>query len=137
MPGPQPCHYRPFIFCPVGRGLDPSAASRQTPANGSHVGEGFIPPAYLPPPPTSAAACGQAALRAPFVVRSVGRSLAPLRGVGDAAPYSGNPQVFLPPPTLPGGLGAGRPTSITNPATQTKSQGEHFVRPGGLTSSES
>ena len=24
MPGPQPCHCRPFIFCIVGRGLDPS-----------------------------------------------------------------------------------------------------------------
>ena len=29
MPGPPPCHYRPCIFCPVGRGLDPSAASRR------------------------------------------------------------------------------------------------------------
>ena len=29
MPGPQPRHYHPFIFCPVGRGLDPSAASRR------------------------------------------------------------------------------------------------------------
>ena len=46
MPGPQPRHYHPFIFCPVGRGLDPSAAFRR-------------------------------------------RSLP--RGVGDAAPYSGNP----------------------------------------------
>ena len=91
MPGPQPCHCHPFIFYIVGRGLDPSATFRPTPANGSHVGEGFIPPAHLSPPPTSAAAWGQAALRAPFVVRSVGRSLAPLRGVGDAAPYSGNP----------------------------------------------
>ena len=27
MPGPQPCHYHPFIFCLVGRGLDPSAAA--------------------------------------------------------------------------------------------------------------
>ena len=105
MPGPQPRHYHPFIFCPVGRGLDPSAAFRPTPANGSSVGEGFIPPAPLPSPPTSAAACGQAALRAPFVVRSVGKSLAPLRGVGDAAPYSGEPQVFLPPPTLPAAWG--------------------------------
>ena len=24
MPGPQPRHYHPFIFCIVGRGLDPS-----------------------------------------------------------------------------------------------------------------
>ena len=91
MPGPPPRHCHPFIFCPVGRGLDPSATFRLTPANGSPVGEGFIPPVHLPPPPTSAAACGQAALRAPFMVRSVGRSLAPLRGVGDAAPYSGDP----------------------------------------------
>ena len=88
MPGPQPRHYHPFIFCPVGRGLDPSATSRSTAVNGPSVGEKFIPPANLPPPPTSPAACGQAALRAPFVVRSVGRGLAPLRGVGDAAPYS-------------------------------------------------
>ena len=29
MPGPRLCHYRPCIFCPVGRGLDPSAASRR------------------------------------------------------------------------------------------------------------
>ena len=28
MPGPQPCHCRPFIFCIVGRGLDPSAGRR-------------------------------------------------------------------------------------------------------------
>ena len=141
MPGPQPRHCHPFIFCIIGRGLDLSATSRQTTANGSPVGEGFIPPVHLPPPPTSAAACGQAALRAPFVVRSVGRSLAPLRGVGDAAPYSGNPQVFSPPPTsaaawgqaalhptLPHSVGRGaltppQPPAIarywfTNPTTQ-------------------
>ena len=104
-PFTPPCHYHPFILCIVGRGLDPSAAFQSTAVNGPSVGEGFIPPAHLPPPPTSAAACGQAALRAPFVVRSVGRSLAPPRGVGDAAPYSGNPQVFLPPPTLPAAWG--------------------------------
>ena len=46
MPGPQPCHYRPFILCIVGRGLDPSAAFRRR---------------------------------------------QPPRGVGDAAPYSGDP----------------------------------------------
>ena len=28
MPGPQPCHCIPFIFCIVGRGLDPSAGRR-------------------------------------------------------------------------------------------------------------
>ena len=46
MPGPQPCHYRPFIIYIVGRGLDPSATFRRR---------------------------------------------SPPRGVGDAAPYSGNP----------------------------------------------
>ena len=36
MPGPQPCHCRPFIFCIVGRGLDPSAgfALSHTPTGG-------------------------------------------------------------------------------------------------------
>ena len=124
---PQPIHAAsPFIFCPVGRGLDPSATFRPTPANGSPVGEEFIPPAHLPSP-TSAAACGQAALRAPFVVRSVGRSLAPLRGVGDAAPYSGDPQGFSLPqtgtaawgqaalhPTLPYSVGAGHARPATS-----------------------
>ena len=130
MPGPQPCHCHPFIFYIVGRGLDPSATSRSTAVNGPSVGEGFIPPVHLPSPPTSTAACGQAALRAPFVVRSVGRSLAPLRGVGDVAPYSGNPQVFLPPPTLPGGLGAGRPTShYCLPTTPNKKPGRTFRSP--------
>ncbi len=66
MPGPQPCRCRPFIFCIVGRGLDPSATSRETAVNGISVEEGFIPPVYLPSPLTSA-------------------------GVGDAAPYSGDP----------------------------------------------
>ena len=28
MPGPRPCHCCPFIFCIVGRGLDPSAGRR-------------------------------------------------------------------------------------------------------------
>ena len=105
MPGPQHCHCKPFILCIVGRGLDPSASFRPTPANGSHGGEKFIPPAHLPPPLTSAAAWGQAALRAPFVVRSVGRSLAPLRGVGDAAPYRGKPHDFSLPQTSPAAWG--------------------------------
>ena len=45
MPGPQPCHCIPFIFCIVGRGLDPSggvgnaAPKFLTPANG-HGGQG-------------------------------------------------------------------------------------------------
>ena len=29
MPGPQPCRCHPFIIYIVGRGLDPSAASRR------------------------------------------------------------------------------------------------------------
>ena len=90
MPGPQPCHYHPFILCIVGRGLDPSATFRPTPANGSHVGEGFIPPAYLPPPPTSAGRRG----RRPLQRQTAWLLLAA---------------------NLPGGLGSGRPTSITNP----------------------
>ena len=88
---PQPVHATsplppPFVFCPVGRGLDPSATSRSTPANGSPVGEGFIPPAYLPPPPTSAGRRG----RRPLPRRSVRLLIAA---------------------NLPGGLGSGRPTS--------------------------
>ena len=55
MPGPPPCHYRPFIFCIVGRGLDPLAGRRgrrhlhPSPENlPPTAGEGFIPPAPLP-----------------------------------------------------------------------------------------
>ena len=55
MPGPQPCHYRPFIFCFVGRGLDPSAERRgrrplqtQAASLSPVVGERFIPPAPHP-----------------------------------------------------------------------------------------
>ena len=46
-PFTPPRHYHPFILCIVGRGLDPSATFRPTPANGSPVGEGFIPPVHL------------------------------------------------------------------------------------------
>ena len=60
MPGPQPCHYRPFIFYIVGRGLDPYANFRRR---------------------------------------------SPPRGVGDAAPYSGNPQGFSLPLTSPAAWG--------------------------------
>ncbi len=86
MPGSQPCHCHPFILCIVGRGLDPSATFRPTPANGSHVGEGFIPPVHLPPPLTSAGRRG----RRPLQRRSVRLLIAA---------------------NLRGGLGAGRPTS--------------------------
>ena len=79
-----------LTVCFVGRGLDPSATSRETAVNGISVGEGFIPPVYLPSPltsagrrgrrplqrrsvnlplpPTPAAARGLAALRSPFSV---------------------------------------------------------------------
>ena len=66
MPGPQPCHCRPFIFCIVGRGLDPSAGRRgRRPLQ--HNPQGFSLPQ------TSAAAWGQAALH-PTLPYSVGRA---------------------------------------------------------------
>ena len=53
MPGPQPCHCIPFIFCIVGRGLDPSGG----------VGDAapYNNPQGFSLPQTSAAAWGQAA----------------------------------------------------------------------------
>ena len=68
MPGPRPCHCRPFIFCIVGRGLDPSAGRRgRRPLQ--HNPQGFSLPQ------TSAAAWGQAALH-PTLPHSVGRAFA-------------------------------------------------------------
>ena len=59
MPGPRPCHCRPFIFCIVGRGLDPSAGRRgRRPLQ--WIWHGFSLPQ------TGTAAWGQAALRPPF-----------------------------------------------------------------------
>ena len=63
MPGPRPLHYRPLIFHPVGRGLDPSAPFRLTAANGPPVGEGFIPPGPFSPPPPSAGRRGRRPLQ--------------------------------------------------------------------------
>ena len=57
----------PLTVCFVGRGLDPSVASRETAVNGISVGEGFIPPVYLPSPLTSAGRRG----RRPLQRRSV------------------------------------------------------------------
>ena len=88
-PFTQPRHYHPFIFYIVGRGLDPSATFRPTPANGSPVGEKFIPPAHLPPPLTSAGRRGR-------------------------RPLQRQPAWLLLTVNGPGGLGSGRPTSITN-----------------------
>ena len=76
----------PLTVCFVGRGLDPSATSRETAVNGISVGERFIPPVYLPSPLTSAGRRG----RRPLQRRSVRLLIAA---------------------NLPGGLGAGRPTS--------------------------
>ncbi len=68
MPGPPPCHYRPSVFCIVGRGLDPSAGRRgRRPLQ--HNPQGFSLPQ------TSAAAWGQAALH-PTLPHSVGRAFA-------------------------------------------------------------
>ena len=112
MPGPQPCHCIPFIFCIVGRGLDPSGG----------VGDAapYNNPQGFSLPQTSAAAWGQAALHPtlphsvgrafahnsftpprrgwacparslahciPFIFCIAGRGLDPSGGVGDAAPY--------------------------------------------------
>ena len=57
----------PLTVCFVGRGLDPSATSRETAVNGISVGEEFIPPVYLPSPLTSAGRRG----RRPLQRRSV------------------------------------------------------------------
>ena len=104
-PFTQPRHCHSFIFCPVGRGLDPSAAFRPTPANSSHVGEGFIPPANLPPPPTSAGRRG----RRPLPRRSVRLLIA----ATSPAAWS---QAALH-PTLPYSVGAGhaRPAALPLP----------------------
>ena len=85
----------PLTVCFVGRGLDPSATSRETAVNGISVGEGFIPPVYLPSPLTSAGRRG----RRPLQRRSVRLLIAA---------------------NLPGGLGAGRPTSHCRLTTHTK-----------------
>ena len=125
----------PLTVCFVGRGLDPSATSRETAVNGISVGEGFIPPVYLPSPLTSAGRRGRhplqrrsvnlpppytpaggygirpyaqtkppcrgrasparsLAVAAPLSFASQGAVLTAPRGVGDAAPYSGDPQTF-------------------------------------------
>ena len=53
----------PLTVCFVGRGLDPSATSRETAVNGISVGEEFIPPVYLPSPLTSAGRRGRRPLQ--------------------------------------------------------------------------
>ena len=79
----------PLTVCFVGRGLDPSATSRETAVNGISVGEGFIPPVYLPSPLTSAGRRG----RRPLQRRSVN----------------------LPPPYTPAGGYGIRPYAQTKP----------------------
>ena len=85
----------PLTVCFVGRGLDPSATSRETAVNGISVGEGFIPPVYLPSPLTSAGRRGR---------RPLQRQTAWLLIAAN----------------LRGGLGAGRPTSHCRLTTHTK-----------------
>ena len=67
---------------PLRRGRAcPARDLAQNPFHGQPVGEGFIPPAHFPPPQTATAARGLAALHPQL------KNPAPLRGVGDAAPY--------------------------------------------------
>ena len=65
----------PLTVCFVGSGLDRSATSRPPAANIPPVGEGFIPPVYLPSPLTSAGRRG----RRPLQWRSVNLPPPPLR----------------------------------------------------------
>ena len=68
----------PLTVCFVGRGLDPSATSRETAVNGISVEEGFIPPRPLVlPPPRRGRACParSLAVAAPFIFRIVGSGL--------------------------------------------------------------
>ena len=73
----------------------------------------------------------------PSAVELQGRGLVPLRGVGDAAPYRHNPQGFSLPQTGTAAWGQAALHPLQIPQPKQKSRGEHFVRPGGLTSSES
>ena len=123
MPGPQPCHCIPFIFCIVGRGLDPSggvgdAAPYNNPQGFSlpqtsaaawgqaalhptlphSVGRAFARNSFTPPRRGRACPARSLAHCIPFIFCIVGRSLDPSGGVGDAAPYN-NPQGFSLPQT--------------------------------------
>ena len=90
MPGPQPCHCIPFIFCIVGRGLDPSGGvgdaapyilGRELSANR----RGELPPSLAPlvRNPFTAVRRGRAcparslAVVSPLTVCIVGRGLDP------------------------------------------------------------
>ena len=122
MPGPQPCHCIPFIFCIAGRGLDPSGASGTPPPTtirrASHYRKHprrpggrppYIPLYHIPwggpsPATHSRHPVGpgmpgpQPCHCIPFIFCIVGRGLDPSGGVGDAAPYN-NPQGFSLPQT--------------------------------------
>ena len=113
MPGPQPCHCIPFIFCIVGRGLDSSGG----------VGDAapYNNPQGFSLPQTSAAAWGQAALHPtlphsagrafarnsvtqpchyhPCILCIVGRGLDPSAGRRGRRPLQHNPQGFSLPQT--------------------------------------
>ena len=123
MPGPQPCHCIPFIFCIVGRGLAPSggvgdAAPYNNPQGFSlpqtsaaawgqaalhptlphSVGRAFARNSFTPPRRGRACPARSLAITTPFILCIVGRGLDPSGGVGDAAPYN-NPQGFSLPQT--------------------------------------
>ena len=112
MPGTQPCHCIPFIFCIVGRGLDPSggvgdAAPYNNPQGFSlpqtsaaawgqaalhptlphSVGRAFARNSFTPPRRGRACPARSLAITTPFILCIVGRGLDPSGGVGDAAPY--------------------------------------------------
>ena len=96
MPGPQPCHCRPFIFCIVGRGLDPSAGRR-----GRRPLQRW--PETIPAPMHV-----RGGLRAgrPTISRSP-----PCRGRACPARNFPPPTVNLPPPTTPPIICARQPPS--------------------------
>ena len=74
------------MVCFVGRGLDPSATSRETAVNGISVGEGFIPPVYLPSPLTSAGRRGRRPLQRRSVNLPLPHTPAAARGLAALRP---------------------------------------------------
>ena len=102
MPGPQPCHCRPFIFCIVGRGLDRLTAHNER-----------RQPAKL------ARSCGCLPCRGKhcslpdFAPLNRGPTLTTphLRGASGTPPPTTQSAGLLITANVRGGLGAGRPTS--------------------------
>ena len=111
MPGPQPCHCRPFIFCIVGRGLDRLTAHNER-----------RQPAKL------ARSCGCLPCRGKhcslpdFAPLNRGPTLTTphLRGASGTPPPTTQSAGLLITANVRGGLGAGRPTSHCRLTTHTK-----------------